>query len=277
MIPIEINKYYKGVIMENLYKNFSKTIEAINKDKEKKNISLFGGLIIFAMMVVDFITVKTPLDLVLTQSEIRSILVAIAAVAGLDILPAIFGDRLSKSDKSKKKWIYFGGFILSFCMVTILRVTTVELDFNQTASLFADQASSVEEYKLTKPEIGLTIFNILLPCATSIVSFAVGYNNNYHEDQVKINRNYLNNLENYEGIFENYDQAFEDIKGEIDKKYKLALDDVDTFEKGLLDYCARELALFENNSDVTSKLLEEKYLSLDKSDKSHKDSRVINL
>jgi hypothetical protein len=150
--------------MENLQNNFSKTIEAINKDKEKKNISLFGGLIIFAMMVVDFITIKAHLDQFLTQNYLMSILMAIAVAEGLDILPAILGDRLSKSDRFEmNNRIYLAGFLVSFSIAAILIISTRNMGL----------------YELTsqKQIIGRCIFEICLIIVTSLVSFTIAYRN----------------------------------------------------------------------------------------------------
>ncbi|MDD6155804.1 MAG: hypothetical protein PUB52_02095 [Lachnospiraceae bacterium] len=149
----------------------------------KKKWCLF--LILGISCVLDYTTISSAVDSLLTQSVFLSTLLSIGTAMLINITPSIAGvyAKNKKGDNRKFVLLLLGGiFTILFLILFGLRWATRDILFTDTSLLFTP---SVETSSNTMAEIFMTILLSTEPALTSAMSFVFGYIGASEEEREK--------------------------------------------------------------------------------------------
>ncbi len=139
----------------------------------KKSWCLF--LILGLSCLLDYTTISSAVDSLLTQNVFLSILLSLGTAMLINVTPSIAGVYAKNKAAENRRIILLmlgGIFFVLFIILCFLRWSTREMLFTDTSQLFAT-AAAVETN--TAAQIVMTIFLSAEPALTSGLSFVFGY------------------------------------------------------------------------------------------------------
>ena len=149
----------------------------------KKKWCLF--LILGVSCVLDYTTISSAVDSLLTQNVFLSTLLSIGTAMLINVTPSIAGvyAKNKKADNRKFILLLLGGiFTILFFILFGLRWATRDILFTDTSLLFA---SDMQANTNTMAEIFMTILLSAEPALTSAMSFVFGYIGASEEEKEK--------------------------------------------------------------------------------------------
>lgn len=245
--------------MSKLYENFTKKLASNIKNRKIPSpvfVSGFAAFVVAVCMTADFFTVFGPIDNLFTQNMLVTAILSAVAVLGLDLSPALIAGMMSRGEfKPAKFFLLLAAFLLSLLAVTRLRMANIYNDFANTGALGLEaiKASDIEINPLQKAG---SLYVIIMPIVTSIISFFINYDTEYYDNQIAHLKDQENTMKDYMDKFNINSEIYDGLREKLDDKHGKAISDIKSYDLTLLDYCKNRLALACDDPDTTTRLLE---------------------